>query len=661
VPERLEELVSARLAGFRGETRDALVLASAHARLTTAQLVAAGVDPDALGPALDGNVVEITRETVRFTHPLLASVLYQGLSAAERQSAHRALTRAVDDPLARARHQALSTDRPDGELASSLERASERAAELGAPAVAAELGEHAIRLTPPDDRDGLARRIRATALAHNATGEPERARALADELVALAEPGPQRAEALALAAEVEGHYIRRAIDLQREALAEPGAQLALRASLHQQLSLNTRFREGLDVAEAHARAAVELAEEIGDDVLRAAALAGMALVRLNGGKEDSLELAEQAIELAAGMGKDARAETDFTVAHVLCWSGQLERARELLEDLYVYWLERDERNAAYALWYLGMVELWRGRLELADAYAAECRELSAPYTRLGEESPTSLFPSALIAAHRGDLDRARRLAEEIVRLTELHDARLSAPCGVLGMVELWSGDAEAAAEWFSAAERIWNPADGLEPNMCWWRAEQVEALLELGRIDEADDRLDTWETSARRLGRAWSLAEAARCRGLVAAARGDVGEAISLLEHAVEVSSGFGRGRALLALGIARRRGRQKRPAREAIEAALAAFEELGAAGWAVKAREELGRIGGRTRIEGLTPAEQRVADLVASGRTNAEVAATLFLAERTVASHLTHVYAKLGVRSRTELSRRLGSKVPTS
>jgi DNA-binding CsgD family transcriptional regulator len=156
-----------------------------------------------------------------------------------------------------------------------------------------------------------------------------------------------------------------------------------------------------------------------------------------------------------------------------------------------------------------------------------------------------------------------------------------------------------------------------------------------------------------------------RCRGLVAAARGDVEEAVAALEEGVAaheaVGDDFGRGRALLALGVVRRRARQKRPARDAIEAAVAAFEEMGAFGWAARARDELGRIGGRTRIEGLTPAERRVADLVAAGRTNAEVAAALFLAERTVASHLTHVYAKLGVRSRTELSRKLGTKVPTS
>ena len=89
-------------------------------------------------------------------------------------------------------------------------------------------------------------------------------------------------------------------------------------------------------------------------------------------------------------------------------------------------------------------------------------------------------------------------------------------------------------------------------------------------------------------------------------------------------------------------------------EAATAALERLGAQTWVDKARAELGSIGGRTREEGLTAAERRVAELAAQGRTNREVAAALFLSERTVESHLTRVYAKLGVRSRTELSRSL-------
>ena len=130
----------------------------------------------------------------------------------------------------------------------------------------------------------------------------------------------------------------------------------------------------------------------------------------------------------------------------------------------------------------------------------------------------------------------------------------------------------------------------------------------------------------------------------------------STLEDAVrqheQVGDPFGRARSLLALGVARRRGRQKSAAREAIEAALLGFEDLGEVFWTARARAELGRIGGRTREEGLTPAEQRVAALVAEGRTNREVAAALVLGERTVETHLTHIYAKLGIRSRTELAR---------
>src|SRR5262249_8146753 len=147
-----------------------------------------------------------------------------------------------------------------------------------------------------------------------------------------------------------------------------------------------------------------------------------------------------------------------------------------------------------------------------------------------------------------------------------------------------------------------------------------------------------WEADATRLEREEVICHALRCRGLVAAARGEIGEAASLLEQAVvrhdAFGDAFGRARALLALGLVRRRARQKRPARDAIAAALAGFEQLGAASWAALARDELGRIGGRTREHGLTEAERRVAALVAEGRTNREVAAALFLGERTVASH---------------------------
>lgn len=658
VPERLEELVSARLAGFTGPTRDALVLASAHARLTAAQLAAAGIDASALAPALDENVVELTDGAVRFTHPLLASVLYQGLSPSERHGAHGRLAALAEDPVARARHLALSTEETDAALASALEEAATAAAAQGAPIAAAELAEHAVRLTPAGSPEDLDRRTAVAVRAHLAAGTVERGRALAEELVERASPGAARAEAVSLLAEFE--LAQPAIALMKEALREPGVPPVLQASLHQRLSLLVRFSDGLDAAESHARASVELADRLGDQALRAAALGGLALIRFNAGAPDALALAEEAHSLVADDPlSEAAADAAFSLGHILVWSGHNERARTLLEQLHRTWSERDERIAAYPLWYLSMVELRAGRLALADDYAEQSRTLSVQYARDEADSPQSLFPSALAAAHRGDLDRARELAETICRLADLHATRLQAPTATLATVELWSGDAAAAAAGFTETERISDAADGADPSMCWWRGEQVEALLELGRVDDAVERLDAWEADAHRLGRDWVLAQTGRCRGLVAAARGEVGDAVALLGDAVSrhetVGDPFGRARTLLALGVTQRRSRQKRAARDSIDAARAGFEELGADRWAERAREELGRIGGRTRVDGLTPAERRVADLVAAGRTNAEVAAALFLAERTVASHLTHVYAKLGVRSRTELARKLG------
>jgi DNA-binding CsgD family transcriptional regulator len=660
VPERLEELVSARLNGFTGATREALVLASAHARLTASERGTLGIEERALDPALREQVLEVEHGTVRFTHPLLASVLYQGLSAGERQRAHRRLAESAEDPVARARHLALSTELPDAELAAALEEAALAAAAQGAPIVAAELGEHALRLTPAETRADADRRAMATAHRHLAAGEVERARMLASDLVARASPGTARAEALVLVAEIESEEPRRAIPLLNEALLDAEAVPTLAASIHQRLSLIVRFSEGLAAAEKHALASVEVAERLDDTALRAAALAGLALIRFNAGKPGALRLAERAFELVPFAHAQPASDAGFALAHVLVWSYRLERARVLLERLYQHWSESDERQAAYALWYLAHVELRSGHILLAGEYAEQARNLSLQYGRDEAESPTSPMPMALAAAHRGDLRLARELAERSCRLAELHGALLSAPPAVLALVQLWSGDSEAAVAGFAAAERAAadGAADGAEPGMCFWRAEQVEALLELGRVDEAVDRLDAWEAAGRRLRRGWVLAHTTRCRGLVAASRGDIDGALSLLAEAVTrheaAGDPFGRARALLALGVVRRRARQKRAAREAIEEAGAGFEEMGAARWAERAREELGQIGGRTRIEGLTPAEQRVADLVANGRTNAEVAAALFLAERTVASHLTRVYSKLGVRSRTELSRML-------
>ena len=264
-------------------------------------------------------------------------------------------------------------------------------------------------------------------------------------------------------------------------------------------------------------------------------------------------------------------------------------------------------------------------------------------------------PAPKAVRRRGDL--ARRVVSPGQRLLYFH--------AVLGTGELWSGSPASALGQFDQAEDAADVRGWDEPWLRWWRPEQVEALLGVGRTDEASALVDAWETMAEPLGRGRVLAHALRCRGLIAASRGALSSAVELLERAAmqhaEVGDPFGRARALLALGAVRRRVRQKRTARAALDGALAEFVALGATSWATTARAELARIGGRERISGLSPSEQRIALCVAEGLTNREIASSLFLGERTVAGHLTRIYSKLGVRSRTELALRLHPSVPES
>ena len=158
--------------------------------------------------------------------------------------------------------------------------------------------------------------------------------------------------------------------------------------------------------------------------------------------------------------------------------------------------------------------------------------------------------------------------------------------------------------------------------------------------------------------RCGSLPRPARRRGLLAAAEGDTTGAFEAFDHSLAQLEGLPlpleRGRTLLCLGTVRRQAQQKKAAREALEQALAVFEELGARLWAEKTRAELRRISGRQpAADELTETELQVAGLAAQGRSNKEIAAELFMGVSTVEAHLSHVYRKLGVR-RAELAGRL-------
>jgi len=654
VPETVEELVRARLAALPAPTQEALALAAAVGSPTEALLERAGIAADVLNVAIAARIIERENGAFRFTHPLLSSILYAALGD-ERRSVHARIAEIVQEPVLRARHIAQSIDTPNQDVACMLDDAASVASERGAPEITAELAEQALRLTPLDQGDERRRRALAASRAHLAAGEWTRARTIATDLLADTEDGPLRAECLLLLSEFEHDDL--AVPVLEEALRCAASNPRLKALIHIRLGWAQRFRNGFPAALEATRLGLGLADRVRDDALRLEALENLHALGSMVGDPATPDYAAHARRIAAATG-DAR---QARVANLLSSGtsidpGENDTRRVRLEQAYREWHDRDELFSAQVLWDLSWVELSGGRWGLAAEYAARAREITAQY---GVEKNQDYIPVAWIAVHRGELqvaldesDRGLKLCEEQIGF---HPPLLKA---VPGLVALARGDAATAAALLGEADHQAQALGWDAPGARPWTADYVEALLQLDRIDEAARVVDAWEASAQRVGRNPALAAGTRCRGLIAAARGAVDEAISLLGQAVAqhetAGDQFGRARALLAVGIVLRRARQKRAAREAIRGALAGFEKLGASIWFEKARDELGSIGGRTSNDGLTAAERRVATLVAEGRTNHEVAAVLFLAERTVASHLTHVYAKLGVRSRTELARKV-------
>jgi DNA-binding CsgD family transcriptional regulator len=197
-----------------------------------------------------------------------------------------------------------------------------------------------------------------------------------------------------------------------------------------------------------------------------------------------------------------------------------------------------------------------------------------------------------------------------------------------------------------------------EPALFRFHGDAIEAKVALGRRNEAQALLEELEQLGAALGRTWVLTIASRCRGLLNAARGDLDASYRALERALRLHDHLGepfeRARTLLVLGGVQRRDRKKRAARESLGRALGVFDDLGATLWAGRARAELARVGGRAPAAGLTPTEERIAALVASGQTYREAAAALFISPKTVQWNLSKIYRKLGVRSRAELAARL-------
>jgi DNA-binding CsgD family transcriptional regulator len=587
-----------------------------------------------------------------------------------RERLHRRLADLVAEPEERARHLALASDRPNAEVARALDEAARHTRTRGAPDAAAELAELARSLTPLEEVAALRRRGLEAAEYHFDAGDATRATGLLREIIESSPPGPERAELLYRLSAMSWmnliHGVRAAA---LQALREAGEDLELHSRIHDSLAWVAFYLGDLDGASEHARRCAECAADVADPATRAGALSTLGIVEFARGRPSERLMAAaielQDVAMAAGSWTEASVYTTprSISGLALMWSGRLDEARRLLK----HELSECEKHAMYTvrsevLHYLSELESRAGRWDLAARYAAEAMEIEVESGRAATGGQVALFPQSLAAACLGQVDDARRLATEGVLLALSNDDLFSANSirAVLGFLEVSLSNYELALGHLEPAVAYLERMGAAEPGIIPCLPDQVEALVSLGRAEEAGPLLDRLEEQGHARGRPWAVAAAARCRGLIAAARGDLEGSQAALERAVAEHRGvpqpFDLARTLLALGEVQRRARRRRAARETLLAALGAFEELGAELWAERARKELARIGGRAPAgDELTPGERRIAELVAEGKTNREVAAILVVADRTVESALTRIYRKLDVRSRTELARKLG------
>jgi DNA-binding CsgD family transcriptional regulator len=655
VPASLHELLDGRLARVPADTRALLLRAAALAR-PTVELVGGELEP-----AVQQGVVAVDGARIRFTHPLLASICYEQATGREQRAVHRALSRETTGE-ERARHLTLGAERPDADVAAELDAASEQAAARGAVAEAAELADLAAGLTPGDPPAARRRRLRAARL-YGLAGAGERATGMLEQLRAEAAPGSERADVLFALATLQRFDAATLIALYNEALAEAEGDDARCARLLANRTWARLYAFDIRAALADARSALGRAERVGDPELLAITIARLGHCEQWAG-ETTPGLLERgvAIEEKRGLALRHQESPRFVLGRLLLKRGELDSVRGILEALGAVATARgDEQTRAACLWCLSLVEWLAGRWQQALGHADAAAELTEQ-TQNPNLAPWVGHAKALVESDLGMVEEARASVASGLAAAEANENEYFrlVITAVLGRLELVLDDLPAAdALLRELPERLLAAGylDGAGPG---W-ADAIETAIRLGRLEEARGWLAQHEVHSQRLASPVTIAGALRCRGLLAAAEHDFAAAFASLEQALACDPGgrfpLERARTLLCLGAARRQAKQKRSAREALEQALATFDQLGAPLWSERARTELRRISGRRAPgEELTETEERAASLAAEGRSNKEIAAELFLSVHTVEAMLSRVYRKLGVRSRSELARRLTS-----
>jgi len=659
IPDTLAGLVDARLADLPPGPRAALELVAVLPAAPPDRYLAAGLPGADLDYAVTAGLLEESEGRLVFTHPLLASAVAGAIPPARRRALHAAAAASATGLEERARHRALAAAGPDAAAADELAGAGAAAAARGAPATAAELLELSAGLTPAGQPVQIRGRLLAAAGHLVQAGETRAAAAVLSGLASTAEPGPDRAAALSELAWNLEDDLGESLRLLDLALAEAGPDPLLRARINFYRSDLLAMRGDVAAATVAVGHAVAAAERSGDRALLAASLAQAYLYSVVSGAEADGTQLDRALAIERS-GPALVMLTPPSEVAGLCWTltGRLADAGQALRRaLARAQAEGTEYWQADILLRLSLLAGRRG--DLADA--AELAEASlevAEQLDLSQLTSAALYACGWAALLAGRVEQVRGCAERGIRLSrQVGDrAYLTGHGALLGSLSLTLGDAaEAAGRLVPLCDEL--PGVGYRLATQFLLPDAAEAAVGAGQLDVARSLL----------GRATSVARdpvmaalVARCQGMLLAAGGRSGDAVAELSRALELHDAVDpmpveRARTQLVLGGVQRRMKQRRAARETLTAARDAFGTAGAPLWAVRARAELARVSGRAPAAGgLTETERRVAELIAAGLTNREVAAELFVTVRAVESTLTKLYAKLGVRSRTQLAGRL-------
>jgi DNA-binding CsgD family transcriptional regulator len=663
-PDPLVTLLANRVSALPETTRAALALAG----------IATEPDLDllsdaygsglrrALQPAIRAELVRIEAGRVRFSHPLIAAAAEASVSRSTRRELHLMLAAATSAPEVRATHLAQATDLPDPDVAASIERAGRVSSLRGARAAGAELFEAAARLTPPDDEGEVARRQLVAAEHWYAAGDSRRARNLLTALWHAPSSGDHRGEAgwrLGVILDEVGDW-KAATAIWREALVDtvdPG----LRSRVLCSLAITAFYTESVETALAQAASAVAAAEVSPDPAHLARALAVQALTMAVSGTTGQTEVVDRAMALEAGID-EFLGEWSPSGAAAECarHAGDVDRARRHYATVIDRAVEAGDANVEqWASFGLAQTELLAGNYRRAADLADAVLDIADQTGQMGIAAGPL---RAQIDAQLGDLERARAEVDEAIRRASVaaETTHLFSSHVALGLIEAYAGDLASAARTYREARRLAAGIGLAHATALRACLAEVEAAAAAGELEQAEEAFAAFEVAVGGNAPRWSASVACLARASLLVAHGDLPGGARGLEQAPddEAVLPLDRGRVLFMLGSIRRRMREFARARDTLTRALAIFAALEARPWIDRTERELQRIPGRRagQPDMLTAAETRIAELVAAGRSNREVAAALFVSVKTVELTLTRVYQKLGVHSRTELAHRFGA-----